>query len=82
MAVGETALVVKRSSRPGQPLVASLMGPDKRPLAEPVLRDTAEVAHNVKAPAAADNMRPVLSAERLLQLVALSSTATPAQGLP
>lgn len=82
LASGDTALVVKRSLRPGQPLVVSLVGPDKRPLAEPLLRDTADAAHSVKAPAAADSMRLVLSHERLLKLVALSPPATAAEGLP
>ncbi len=66
MVNGETAVVLKRGSRASQPLVASVLGADRQPLAAPVLRRTADPGEQVKGPSRNDESRLRLDHVQLL----------------
>lgn len=70
LANGETAVVLRRGARASQPLVASLLGPDRQPLATPLLRRTAAAGEQVKAPSRGDEQRLRLDHVQLLALAA------------
>ncbi len=70
LANGETAVVLKRGARASQPLVASVLGADRQPLATPVLHRTADPAEQVKGPARHDESRLRLDHVQLLTLAA------------
>ncbi len=67
---GETAVVLKRGARASQPLVASVLGADRQPLATPVLRRTADPGTQVKGPARGEENRLRLDPVPMLTLAA------------
>ena len=68
LASGERGIVFARGARANQPQVAALVGASGAALGEPLLRDTAEPRHAVRAAVAADSVRVVPPHERVLAL--------------
>lgn len=65
---GETGIVVARGRRANLPLVAALVSARGNPLGEPVLRDTVDRRHAVRAAVPADQVKVRPQHERLLAL--------------
>jgi hypothetical protein len=65
---GELAIVLARGRSANRPRVASLIGADGAPLAEPILRDTFEPPHGVKRAALREAVRFRPPHERLLAM--------------
>lgn len=66
LASGELAVVVRRGRRSTAPLVFALTGRDGLPRGEPLLRDTAEPAYEVRHSVAPEQVRVRVAADRLL----------------
>lgn len=69
---GEMAIVLRRGARASQPVVASLMGSNRRILSMPVVRDTAGSLHHVKGVPRTGVSGMRLDHERLLSLAVAS----------
>lgn len=68
LASGETAVVLKRGARAGEPVVASLVNASGFALGEPALRQTKLPAHKVSGGVAPTEVKVRLNLERLLKL--------------
>jgi hypothetical protein len=69
LANGESAVVMRRGRSAHTPLVIALLGPKGAPLAEPLLRDTAEAAFRVRCAIPGEEVRLRPSPYRLLAQV-------------
>jgi HD-GYP domain-containing protein (c-di-GMP phosphodiesterase class II) len=69
---GETGIVVSRGRRANLPLVAALVSASGNVYGEPMLRDTLDRRHAVKAAVAPERVKVRLQHEKLLALVAAS----------
>ncbi|TSE20125.1 3'3'-cGAMP-specific phosphodiesterase 3 [Tepidimonas alkaliphilus] len=69
LANGELAVVARRGARATTPLVLAFTGRDGLPRSEPLLRDTAEAAHEVRRSVPAQEVKVRVSVERLLARV-------------
>lgn len=65
---GTVAVVLRRSGRPGEPWVASVLDAKQHPLAEPALINTAEDGQGIEAALITQTVRVRLNHPRLLQL--------------
>ncbi len=72
LASGEVGIVVSRGRRANLPLVAALVSASGNVYAEPMLRDTLDRRHAVKAAVAPERVKVRLQHEKLLALVAAS----------
>jgi HD-GYP domain-containing protein (c-di-GMP phosphodiesterase class II) len=68
LANSEIAVVVKRGPRADQPKVVSIVAPNGRPMAAPLLRDTAQPRHEIKAAVRTNEVRVAVSHEQVLAL--------------
>lgn len=69
LANGETAVVVRRGHKPGEPWVASVLNKLGQPIAEPRLRDTAKADFSVQSTLAATSVKISLNLELMLKLM-------------
>lgn len=69
LANGETAVVMRRGIRPGEPLVASVLNRMGQPVAEPSLRDTSKADFAVQSTLAATSVKISLNLELMLKLI-------------
>ncbi len=65
---GTVAVVLRRSGRPGEPWVASVLDAHEHPVPEPELINTAEDGHGIEAALITQTVRARLNHPRLLQL--------------
>jgi hypothetical protein len=68
LANSEIAVVVKRGPRADQPKVVSIVAPNGRPMPAPLLRDTAQPRHEIKAAVRTAEVRVAVSHEQVLAL--------------
>ena len=66
LANSEIAVVVRRGPRADQPKVVSIVAPNGRPLAAPLLRDTSQARHEIKAAVRTNEVRVPISHEQVL----------------
>ena len=69
LANSEIAVVLRRGERADQPHVASIVAPNGRALSVPVLRDTAQARHEIRAAVRANEVRVPVSHEQVLALL-------------
>ncbi|MDD2882554.1 MAG: phosphodiesterase [Rhodoferax sp.] len=69
LANGETAVVVRRGIKPGEPWVASVINRSGQPIAEPRLRDTAKPDFAVESTLAPTSVKLSLNMELMLKLM-------------
>lgn len=69
LANGETAVVVRRGIRPGEPWVASVLNRMGQPVAEPSLRDTSKADFAVQSTLAATSVKIRMNLELMLKLI-------------
>ncbi|HEX5804948.1 MAG TPA: phosphodiesterase [Macromonas sp.] len=65
---GRVAVVLRRSGRPGEPWVASVLDANQHPVPEPELINTAEDGRGIEAALVTQSVRARLNHPRLLQL--------------
>lgn len=65
----ETAVVVRRGVKPGEPWVASVLNREGQPIAEPRLRDTSKADFSVQSTLAATSVKINLNLESMLKLM-------------
>ena len=68
LANSEIAVVVRRGARADQPRVVSIVAPNGRALPVPLLRDTAQPRHEIKAAVRANEVRVFVGHEQVLAL--------------
>jgi hypothetical protein len=66
---GETAVVVRRGVKPGEPLVASVLNRNNEPIAEPRLHDTSREKLAIQYTLVASEVRVNLKIEAMLRLI-------------
>ena len=66
---GETAVVIRRGIKPGEPLVASVLNRNDEPIAEPRLHDTSREKLAIQNTLVASNVRVNLKLESMLRLI-------------
>lgn len=69
LANGETAVVVRRGIKPGEPWVASVLNRQGQPIAEPKLRDTAREGFGIQNTLSATAVKINLNMEHMLKLI-------------
>ncbi len=69
LANGETAVVMRRGVKPGEPWVASVLNRLGQPIAEPRLRDTSKADFSVQSTLAATSVKVNLNLEMMLKLI-------------
>ncbi len=67
---GETAVVVRRGLKPGEPLVASVLNRNNEPIGEPRLQDTSHEKLTIHATLISSEVRVNLKLETILRLIA------------
>jgi hypothetical protein len=72
---GETAVVLRRGVKPGEPLVASLLNRNDEPISEPRLHDTSRETLKVLSTLPASAIRVNLKLELMLRLIPRQATA-------
>lgn len=65
---GETAVVIRRGAKPGEPVVASVLNRNGEPIAEPRLHDTSREKLAIQATLLASTVRVNLKLESMLRL--------------
>jgi hypothetical protein len=73
LASGEIGIVVSRGRRANLPLVATLIAPNGDVYSKPVLRDTLEQRHAVKAAVKPDRVKVRIAHDKVLALAAAKS---------
>jgi HD-GYP domain-containing protein (c-di-GMP phosphodiesterase class II) len=66
---GETAVVIRRGIKPGEPLVASVLNRNNEPIAEPRLHDTAREKLTIQNTLVASEVRVNLKLEAMVRLI-------------
>ena len=66
---GETAVVIRRGVKPGEPLVASVLNRNDEPIAEPRLHDTSREKLTIQNTLVASEVRVNLKLEAMLRLI-------------
>lgn len=66
---GETAVVVRRGVKPGEPLVASVLNRNDEPIAEPRLHDTSREKLAIQSTLVASEVRVNLKLEAMVRLI-------------
>jgi HD-GYP domain-containing protein (c-di-GMP phosphodiesterase class II) len=66
---GETAVVVRRGIKPGEPLVATVLNRQDAPIAEPRLHDTSREALSIQSTLTATDIRVNLNMDTMLRLI-------------
>ncbi|MES2876785.1 MAG: phosphodiesterase [Pseudomonadota bacterium] len=69
LANGETAVVIRRGIKPGEPLVASVLNRNDEPIAVPRLHDTARESLAIQATLVASTVRVSLNLDAMLRLI-------------
>ncbi len=69
LANGETAVVVRRGLKPGEPWVASVLNRAGQPIAEPKLRDTSREGFGIQSTVSATAVKVTLNMELMLKLI-------------
>lgn len=69
LANGETAVVLRRGTKPTEPMVASVINRNEEPIAEPRLHDASKAAFAVQATLVASSIRLNLNLEVMLKLI-------------
>ena len=69
LANGETAVVLRRGIKPGEPLVASVLNRNDEPIAEPRLHDTSRETLKVVSTLVASSVRVNLKLNVMLRLI-------------
>jgi hypothetical protein len=69
LANGETAVVIRRGLKPGEPLVASVLNRHDDPIGEPRLHDTAREGWAIQSTLSAASVRIHLNMEAMLRLI-------------
>lgn len=69
LANGETAVVIRRGVKPGEPLVASVLNRNDEPIGEPRLHDTAREHLSIQSTLTAATVRVNLKLDAMLRLI-------------
>lgn len=69
LANGETAVVIRRGIKPGEPLVASVLNRNDEPIGEPRLHDTAREHLSIQSTLTAATVRVNLKLDAMLRLI-------------